>query len=129
MLFRCDGTADCEDYTDEIGCEVTTLCDPKTVLTYKTLLLNYPMVSFNKVYAHSRNGCVRTDDSVSRNPAVRLPFILNSCHLAVLFGIELIIIFHHFCGPKCVELSFYSSFGFCLDSKAENCPRRKSRCT
>jgi hypothetical protein len=34
MLFRCDGTADCEDYTDEIGCEVTTLCDPKTVFTY-----------------------------------------------------------------------------------------------
>ncbi len=35
MLFRCDGTADCEDYTDEIGCEVTTICDPKTVFTYK----------------------------------------------------------------------------------------------
>ena len=96
MLFRCDGTADCEDYTDEIGCEVTTLCDPKTVLTYKTLLLNYPMVSFNKVYAHSRNGCVRTDDSVSRNPAVRLPpfILLTPAIWRYFLELEILVILH-----------------------------------
>jgi hypothetical protein len=97
-MFRCDGTADCEDYTDEIGCEVTTLCDPKTVFTYKTSLLNYPVFFFFKVYAHSRNGCVRTDDSVSRNPAVRLPFIHPTPAISRYFlELEIIIILHYFC--------------------------------
>ncbi len=39
FTLRCDGIPDCDDFTDEIGCDSTSLCDPRTV---RIIPLYYP---------------------------------------------------------------------------------------